>query len=308
MKISFGSELQVRTLARIATSIFGAVVVVCGLSYPAQASISTYSNLASWQAANPTSTLENFNSLPANTLYSPYSTAADGTIQALESTNGGSLNNAGVITYSATNFGTGQYLIEDAETYYQSYSYSAGTYYYDCGFGCDTETLSASGGTDTEEAPITLTPPANTTALGFEVGQVSDYDNQSRNITATITTADNETQQLTINNAAGTLSFFGFSASDPITSVTLLVALNPIEDYYQSAGYTTEENDSYYYYDTASYSYIDYSQLAFDNLMYGVPPPTAVPEPSSWILALSTACMALAVVGRKRIRFFRKTM
>lgn len=302
-----------RRFGRIATFLCGVIVVVGVLSYPLQASISSYSSLAAWQAANPNTTLEDFSSLPADTYYEPYSTAADGTIQASYVSDGAGPYNTEVYTGSGAGFSSGQYLAESAETYYDNYSFSAGTFYYDCGFDCEYENFSSEFGTTTEEGSITLTPPANTTALGFDVGQVQSYDDQSHYITATITTADNETQLLTIDNTDGTLSFFGFDTSSPITSVTLSVALNPIEYYSQAEGKTTETYNSewgnnYYDYDTASYAYLDYSQLALGNLMYPAPPPSAVPEPSSWILLLSTSCIGFAIAGRKRLGFLRKTM
>jgi hypothetical protein len=289
----------------------------------AHASISTYTTLAAWQAASPSSTVQDFNSV-APGFYNPYSTPADGTIDTTYSYNDTSTDSSGssgsgttgVEAQSSPSFGTGQYLAA-GENNFNSSGYNGGyTEYYgylSCGSfsGCSwvygTNVSNGYGYSYNTTTAIALTPPAGTTSLAFQIGQsLNDSTLSTRDITATVTTADNSTQQLTVNNSAGSLSFFGFSASDAITSVTITAAENP-GVYTDTPAYdtpTTYYNDGngpntgyYYYAYNDSYNYIDESNLAIDNLMYGVPVPS-VPEPSSWILLLTVVGVAVYALHR----------
>ncbi len=151
------------------------------LCCPVWGSISSYTDLTSWEAGTPSSTLENFNSVSSG-YYDPYSTATDGTIQANDSNNGGPSNPVGVDISTTSDLGSGQYVIPNGASYTQTGTTQGVTEYYEyeysyaCGF-FDNSTCYAWSGTEIS-APgstpstnysndgtvtMTLTPPAGTT-------------------------------------------------------------------------------------------------------------------------------------------------
>ncbi len=93
----------------------------------------------------------------------------------------------------------------------------------------------------------------------------------------TVTTADNETDALTESNTYGNLNFFGFSASEPITSVVVAEAVNPgittyvpastgnFYSYYCNSDTGCTQYDDYFVYNSTEET-SDVSELALDNL------------------------------------------
>jgi hypothetical protein len=296
----------------IVVIVLSALALLC---HPALAGITTYSGQAAWQAANPYSTVQDFSSVASGS-YDSYSTPTDGTIATTNTVSwngngniGGGSGVEGVTAQSPGELlgapinqgvsvpllldGSGEYLAAASGSMVQTGTNGGYTEYeasFDGPFvnGCsqltpcdasDPSSYQYSGYSYTtiQMSSLSLTPPTGTTALAFDIGQAYNYSaSDQRAITATITTADNETQSLTVTNTAGSWSFFGFDASDPITSVIITAAVNP--------GVFTDNpahtNVYYYQYDLGyeyavyndSNSTTDETRLAIDNLTYGYTP------------------------------------
>jgi hypothetical protein len=315
-------------MLRVLLLVSSLLALTVGVS---SAAVVFYNDQALWNAANTATASDNFNSVNFSGVASgPYLTTAGVQVSSPYVNVGVDVNTQtgrNIVTGAGSgdtgiangptqvwerDFSTGRYLLTGGQSAFdiaglrqwgreeQQWNSTTGQWE----VVKDNSYTSYAGGAQTTDLELAI--PAGFSSVSFDLGLASGFGD--RTLTAVVNTFLGETATFNVQNAFGTLSFFGFQAAagDTISSIRLSSLLLPVPD-------ATRPNWSYdagntyrtRVWNLTNQSFYDQYQLGLDNLVVGnasggpppPPPPDGgggeTPEPST-LLTLAGGLLLLA--------------